>query len=186
MGLGDDKVKIAIGTKNKAKTGAVENVLKLYYDDLQFEHIEVNSDVAEQPFSVEETRQGAINRAVNTRHVTNADISFGLEGGVCEMDGVMYCCNWGAVALRDGTVLSAAGAQFILPEEIAIELRAGKELGPVMDVYTNEQNIRHHAGAIGIFTNGLINRKEMFEHIVKLLVGQIQFLRKDIKDVYNG
>ncbi|MER2191119.1 MAG: DUF84 family protein [Solibacillus sp.] len=170
---------IAIGTKNKAKTGAVENVLKLYYEELQFEHIDVQSGVPEQPFSMEETRQGAINRAVNTREKTNADASFGLEGGVCEIDGVMSCCNWGAVALRDGTIISAAGAQFILPEEIARELRAGQELGPVMDAYTNKQNIRQHAGAIGIFTNGLIDRKEMFEHIVKLLVGQVQFLQEN-------
>lgn len=179
-------MRIAIGTKNKAKTGAVENVLKQYYDKLQFEHIDVASDVSDQPFSMEETRQGAINRAVHTRQVTKADLSFGLEGGVCEIDGVMYCCNWGAVALRDGTVISAAGAQFILPKEIASELRAGKELGPVMDAYTNEQNIRQHAGAIGIFTNGLIDRKEMFEHIVKLLVGQLQFLRKNEQDICNG
>lgn len=178
-------MKVAIGTKNKAKTSAVEQVLTNYYKDLQFEHVDVASNVAEQPFSMEETRQGAMNRAVNTREATDADLSFGLEGGVCEIDGVMYCCNWGAVALRDGTVISAAGAQFILPEEIATELRAGKELGPVMDAYTNEQNIRHHAGAIGIFTNGLIDRKEMFEHIVKLLVGQVQFLRKNRQDVCN-
>lgn len=176
---------VAIGTKNKAKTGAVEQVLGLYYQDIKFEHVDVASDVAEQPFSMEETRQGAINRAVNTRAKTNAEWNFGLEGGVCEIDGVMYCCNWGAVALRDGTVISAAGAQFILPEEIARELRAGKELGPVMDAYTNRQNIRQHAGAIGIFTNGFIDRKEMFEHIVKLLVGQIQFLQKHKQDVCN-
>lgn len=176
---GDDKMKIAIGTKNKAKTGAVENTLHAYYTNLQFEHIEVSSGVSEQPLSMEETRQGAINRARNTREATNAEWSFGLEGGVCEIDGVMYCCNWGAVALKDGTVISAAGAQFCLPEEIAEQLRVGKELGPVMDAYTNEQNIRHHAGAIGIFTNGLIDRKEMFEHIVKLLVGQIQFLQQN-------
>lgn len=178
-------MKVAIGTKNKAKTGAIENVLAHYYTDLQFEQIDAPSNVSEQPFSMEETRQGAINRAVYTRQETNADFSFGLEGGVCEMDGVMYCCNWGAVAMRDGTVISAAGAQFVLPEGIASELRAGKELGPVMDAYTNEQNIRHHAGAIGIFTNGLIDRKEMFEHIVKLLVGQIQFLQKNKQDVCN-
>ena len=87
----------------------------------------------------------------------------------------MYCCNWGAVAMKDGTVISSSGAQFALPEVIAKELRIGKELGPVMDVYTNTENIRHHQGAIGIFTNDLIDRQQMFEHIVKLLVGQVLF-----------
>ena len=77
--------------------------------------------------------------------------------------------------LTDGTVFSSSGAQFALPEVIAEQLRIGKELGPVMDVYTNTENIRHNQGAIGIFSAGLIDRKEMFEHIVKLLVGQVLF-----------
>lgn len=171
----NERMKIAIGTKNKAKVGAVETIVSQYFTDVQFEHVDVASEVSVQPFSNEETRQGAINRARNAFIATHADISFGLEGGVEEIDGVMYCCNWGAVALKDGTMLSSAGAQFALPEKIAIELRSGRELGPVMDVYTNEQNIRHNAGAIGIFTNGLIDRKEMFEHIVKLLIGQVLF-----------
>ena len=168
-------MKIAVGTENKAKVGAVEAIVREYFPDAQLENLEVASDVSVQPFSNEETRQGAINRARNTLLKTNADLAFGLEGGVDEIDGVMYCCNWGAVAMKDGTVISSSGAQFALPEDIAKELRIGKELGPVMDVYTNTKNIRHHQGAIGIFTNNLIDRQQMFEHIVKLLVGQVLF-----------
>ena len=168
-------MKIAVGTKNKAKVGAVETIVREYFPNVEIESIDVASDVSVQPFSNEETRQGAINRARNTFGQTNADLSFGLEGGVDEIDGIMYCCNWGAVVLKDGTVFSSSGAQFALPEVIAEQLRIGKELGPVMDVYTNTENIRHNQGAIGIFSAGLIDRKEMFEHIVKLLVGQVLF-----------
>lgn len=168
-------MKIAVGTKNKAKVGAVQAIVSEYFPDAQLENIEVASDVSVQPFSNEETRQGAVNRARNTLLKTNADLAFGLEGGVDEIGGVMYCCNWGAVAMKDGTVISSSGAQFALPEVIAQELRMGKELGPVMDVYTDSENIRHHQGAIGIFTNDLIDRKQMFEHIVTLLIGQVLF-----------
>lgn len=168
-------MKVAVGTKNKAKVGAVEAIVKQFFPEATIESIDVPSDVSIQPFSNEETRQGAINRARNTMMKTNADITFGLEGGVDEIEGTMYCCNWGAVNLKDGTVIASSGAQFALPEEIARELRIGKELGPVMDVYTNIENIRHHQGAVGIFTHNLIDRKAMFEHIVKLLVGQVLF-----------
>ena len=175
-------MKIAVGTKNKAKVGAVETIVRQYFPEAKIESIDVASDVSVQPFSNEETRQGAINRARNTFSQTNADLSFGLEGGVDEIDGTMYCCNWGAVVLKDGSVFSSSGAQFALPEVIAEQLRVGKELGPVMDVYMNMENIRHHQGAIGIFSAGLIDRKEMFEHIVKLLVGQVLFkLNKETK-----
>ncbi len=163
---------VAIGTKNKAKTAAIKNIVNTFFDNVKFEQFNVPSEVSEQPFSNEETRRGAINRAINTLKVSHADLSFGLEGGVCEIDGLMYCCNWGAVALKDGTIISSAGAQFILPEEIANELRIGKELGPVMDAFTKKNDTRSSSGAVGVFTAGLVNRTEMFEHIVKLLIGQ--------------
>ncbi len=169
---------VAIGTRNQAKTSAVEEVIREFYEDVEFVHVDVPSGVNAQPFSDMETRQGAINRARQTLNATNATFSFGLEGGVHEMDGQMYCCNWGAVALQDGTMISSAGAQFMLPEEIAQKLREGQELGPVMDEYTNSKNIRHHAGAIGIFTHNLVDRKEMFKHIVKLLIGQVMYRNK--------
>lgn len=175
---------IGIGTKNKAKTAAVQNIANAYFQDVQFEQFAAASNVSEQPFSMDETRQGAINRALHTLESTGADLNFGLEGGVQEIGNVMYCCNWGALALKDGTIISAAGAQFILPDEIAEELREGKELGPVMDAYTKQNDTRSHAGAVGVFTGGLIDRTEMFEHIVKLLVGQYLFLTEN-KDWLN-
>lgn len=169
---------VAIGTKNQAKTAAVEEVIREIFEDVEFIHMDVPSGVSAQPFSDIETRKGAINRACNSLNATNATFSFGLEGGVHEIEGQMYCCNWGAVALQDGTIISSAGAQFILPEEIAQKLRDGQELGPIMDEFTNSKNIRHHAGAIGIFTNNLVDRKEMFKHIVKLLIGQVMYQNK--------
>ncbi|WP_042474533.1 DUF84 family protein [Bacillus ndiopicus] len=167
---------VAIGTQNKAKTSAVEKVIRAYFPQASFIHINVESGVAAQPLSSEETRQGAINRAKNTLQYTEADWGVGLEGGVHLIDKEMYCCNWGAVALRDGTVISSAGAQFVLPFEVASEVLGGQELGPVMDVFAKKENTRHNEGAIGIFSNGLIDRQQMFEHIVTLLVGQIMYL----------
>ncbi len=87
----------------------------------------------------------------------------------------MYVCNWGALTLADGTTFTAAGAQIILPEEIAQEIRGGRELGPVMEQYTQRLDIRQGAGAVGIFTQGIVSRQTMFEHIVALLVGQYLF-----------
>lgn len=166
---------IAIGTKNKAKVGAVEKIATQLIHNAQFVAIDVSSNVSEQPFSNEETRQGAINRAQAALQQTDAQIGFGLEGGVYELADTMYCCNWGALATREGNVYACAGATFTLPSQIAERLRNGEELGPVMDDFTKTTNIRHHAGAIGIFTNGHIDRKEMFEHIVLMLIGQYEY-----------
>ena len=171
-------MKIVIGTLNKAKTGAVENIINAHVKEVQYIYKNVQSGVSEQPFSNEETRRGAINRAINAMTETGATYSFGLEGGVEEIDGIMYCVNWGAVALKNGHIYTAQGASFMLPNEIANKLREGKELGPVMDEYLNTKGIRHTEGAVGIFTKGLIDRKSMFEHIVKLLIGQVYYFEK--------
>lgn len=163
---------VSIGTKNRAKSVAITNIVNNYFEHVEYIQMDVPSNVSEQPQTDEETRQGAINRAKNSLQQSGADLNFGLEGGVRIIDDTMYCCNWGALALKDGTVITAAGASFLLPERVASEIRSGKELGPVMDAFTNEKGIRHSKGAIGVFTTNLVDRTEMFEHIVKLLIGQ--------------
>ncbi|WP_223556621.1 DUF84 family protein [Lysinibacillus sphaericus] len=168
-------MKIAIGTTNKAKTEAVEVIARKYFDKPIFTYVKAASQVSDQPMTHKETRMGAINRSKNAMNETGAQLSFGLEGGVTEIDGVMYVCNWGALTVTNGTTYTAAGAQIILPEEIAQEIRAGKELGPVMELYTQRRDIRQGAGAVGIFTQGVVSRQMTFEHIVSLLVGQYLF-----------
>lgn len=167
-------MKIAIGTTNRAKVGAVVEALAPFYPQAEFVPVEVSSNVAAQPFSDEETRQGAINRAIAAKQATGAQIAFGLEGGVRELENVLYCCNWGAVATNE-TVYASSGAQFMLPCEVADAVRAGTELGPVMDAYTKQHDTRQHSGAIGVFTDGVVDRKAMFIHIVELLIGQVRY-----------
>lgn len=168
-------MEIAIGTTNKAKTQAVEAIVNQYFEKVTFTYFKAASQVSDQPMTTEETRLGAMNRANNASTATGAALSFGLEGGVTEIAGEMYVCNWGALTLADGTIFTAAGAQIRLPEEIAQEIRVGKELGPVMEHYTQRLDIRQGAGAVGIFTQGIVTRQKMFEHIVALLVGQYLF-----------
>ncbi|MFB5088061.1 DUF84 family protein [Psychrobacillus sp. PGGUH221] len=172
-------MKILIGTNNRAKTKAVITISTKYYPNAEFENKDVPSLVSNQPMSDEETRQGAINRAKHLM-VENVDAEFGigLEGGVKEIDGTMYVCNWGALVTKGGRVFSATGAGVPLPNEIAVLLKAGSELGPIMDVFTNKNDIRHDEGAIGVFTNGLVSRSDMFEHIMLLLIGQFELSKK--------
>lgn len=166
------KIRAAIASKNPAKINAVSSVFTNMEWTIDLSAVDAESAVSAQPFSQQETRQGAVNRA-NTA-LGDFDFAIGLEGGVYEMDGILYLCNWGALVTQDGRMYTAAGAQIPLPVEIAAQLNNGKELGPVMDDYANESGIRDHKGAIGILTDGLVNRGEMFSHVVKLLIGQYQ------------
>lgn len=166
-------MKIIIGSENPAKAAAVKNAFNL--PEAEFLAIDVPSNVSAQPFSDEETIEGAINRAVAALEQGDGDIGIGLEGGVHMTKHGLFLCNWGALAEPGHPPLIAGGARIPLPDEIAGKLLAGRELGPVMDEYTMKKNIRKNEGAIGIFTNGQINRSEMFTHLTKLLAGQYEY-----------
>ncbi|WP_010532344.1 DUF84 family protein [Lentibacillus jeotgali] len=161
-------MKIAIGSKNPAKIGAVQDVFA--YDEVI--STDASSQVSKQPFSDTETRQGAINRAAGSLQATSGDIGIGLEGGVMYVDDALYLCNWGALMTIDDVIFTGSGARILLPKEIDDELKKGLELGDVMDNYAKRKDVRQKEGAIGIFTNNRISRKEMFVHAVKLLHGQ--------------
>lgn len=163
-------MKVAIGSKNKTKVGAVKKVL-IELDPL-FLAVDVPSGVSPQPFSDEETLMGAKNRAKAAMVEANGDIGIGLEGGVMETKQGLLLCNWGALKIREGKEFIASGARIPLPIEVSERLKQGYELAVVMDAYTYKHDVRSKEGAIGIFTNGLIQREEMFIHVVKMLMGQ--------------
>lgn len=163
---------ICVASTNPAKTDAVALALEHMAIPARLESRQAASGVSAQPFSIEETRRGAINRAQHA--LGGCDMAIGLEGGVYELEGKLYLCNWGALATADGKLFTAAGAQVPLPDAIEQQLRTGKELGPVMDNYAQETGIRHHKGAIGILTAGNLNRVEMFAQVAILLFGQWQ------------
>ncbi|WP_456273706.1 DUF84 family protein [Bacillus sp. AK031] len=170
---------IGIGTTNKAKIAAVRNgFAELVNEKLIFEAYKTESGVSDQPFSDEETIKGAINRASSVLKMANANIGIGLEGGVVQTEFGMFLCNWGALYETGMNPIIAGGARILLPESVSQRLLNGEELGLVMDDYCQKEGIRHHEGAMGIFTSGAVNRDEMFQHTVKLLVGQRQYQRR--------
>lgn len=168
-------MRIIIGSNNQAKIRAVEEI---FPNDIVI-HKQVPSFVSEQPFSDEETREGAINRALRCIESEEDDVlGVGLEGGVMYIHDQLFLCNWGALVTKTKDIYTASGARILLPSSIANQLNAGMELGEVMAAYTRKKEVRHHKGAIGIFTNDLVSRKEMFAHVVKLLRGQWEFHRQ--------
>ncbi len=73
-------MKIAIGSVNPAKVKAVEEACKEQDIDVIITPMSVPSGVSNQPFSDEETIQGAVNRATNCLLEENIEIGIGLEG----------------------------------------------------------------------------------------------------------
>lgn len=164
-------MKVIIGSKNKTKITAVQTV---FQNNKVIAH-QASSQIASQPSSDEETRQGAINRAVQCATEHPGHIGIGLEGGIMVLEDQLYLCNWGALAISEEEVFTASGARIVLPNSFMKPLNEGMELSVLMDQLTHRKDIRNHSGAVGIFTSGLVSRTEMYTHIVKLLKGQWKY-----------
>ncbi|MEN0644452.1 DUF84 family protein [Alkalicoccobacillus gibsonii] len=169
--LNTTQLTVAIGTKNPAKVHAVKETL--LSEPLSFVSVEVPSGVSCQPFSEDETRLGALNRAKAALVEAETDLAIGLEGGVSETEtGSLMLCNWGVMVDKKGKAWEASGLKIPVPTDVSDGLLKGQELGTIMNERANEEGTNTREGAVGAFTLNWISRKEMFSHIVKALYGQ--------------
>lgn len=151
-------MKIAVGSTNPAKVRAVQRAVRKAWPDAEIVPLEVPSGVSEMPLSAEEGKRGALQRASAARQAAEADLGIGLEGAVEERPEGLYLTGWVAVVDREGYASLVQTAAMPLPAVIAEEIRAGAELGPVMDRYSGQNNSKQHLGAVGFLTRGLVPR----------------------------
>lgn len=160
---------VAIGSQNPIKIEAVRTAFEKMGLTVEVISVEVVTGVSDQPFSDEETIQGAVNRAKNVFNspgVKHVDYAIGLEGGVVETSFGVFVCNWGAVVNREGVIGIGGGHRVQLPHVIVQELHKGLELGTVIDQWAGGHGIKKKEGTIGILTDNHITRTSMFRDVV--------------------
>ncbi|MGZ3460505.1 MAG: inosine/xanthosine triphosphatase [Archangium sp.] len=152
---------IAVGSTNPAKTSAVKAVCERAFPGCTVVAVDAPSGVPEQPIGAKETSTGARNRArAALEAVEGARMGMGLEGGV-DSDGSLINCV--AVVEAGGRENLAWGVRFPLPPAVVARVLEGEELGPVMDQVSGRSESKKHLGAVGILTNGLFTRAEMWQ-----------------------
>jgi inosine/xanthosine triphosphatase len=166
-------MKIIVGSLNPVKIGALEEAFAK--TSFLVSGAAVDSKVRDQPLSHEETRQGAINRARACVKEAGADLGFGLEGGVFISEGLLYLCSWGALADKEETICVVSGPTFRLPDAFKKPLLDGFELNDVMFNVMGIKELGSKEGAIGHFTKGVTNRREVFKQMAQILWGQYQY-----------
>lgn len=166
-------MKIAVGSVNPAKIMAVKKILEKNFEVVP---VDAPSLVSEQPIGDQETVKGAINRAQTCLEGREEEFTFaiGLEGGVVDTEYGLMVINWGALVDPQGNVFIASGARAPLPADVAKKVLNGQTLGEAIDAYTKRIGVSKKEGAMGVITNGRINRDEMFSHVVKALIGQYE------------
>ena len=173
-------MKILVGSKNPVKVASVEEAFLNYFQEIEAIGIEVESGVSHQPVG-EETFIGAKNRAsalklINEKENLNANFFVGIEGGIIKLYEKWFAFGCMCIIDTENNVGFGSSPQFELPQCVIEKLLAGIELGEVMDEIQNQENTKQKHGAIGYFTNGVMNRKELY--IEGLKVAVVPFLHK--------
>ena len=171
-------MKINVGSANQIKIDAVKEKI-LEYDFLKNAQVigmEASSDVSDEPKTMEETIRGAMNRAKYA--FRNCDYSFGLESGVMQVpythSGYMDVC---ACAIFDGKeyFLGLSSAFEWPPKIMNLVLGEGLDISKAFFKagLTKNTHVGAAEGAVGIITNGQLNRKEYTKQAITTALVQL-------------
>jgi len=175
-------MKIFVGSENPVKIEAVKEAFTKYFGEVEVIGIGVESHVPAQPVN-DETYIGAQSRAIHLKELNEkenlgGDYFVGIEGGIAEEFQKWFAFGAMCIMDKEGRIGLGTSPHFELPKNVAEKLLNGNELGDVIDELTNAENSKQHSGAIGFFTNGVMDRKELYTN--GLIVAMIPFLHKQL------
>jgi inosine/xanthosine triphosphatase len=161
---------LVVASTNPVKVQAALNGFRRLFPAVEVEVVTVSvpSGVAHQPLSDEETLRGALNRSSNAMAVQpNADYWIGIEGGVQARENELTSFSW--IVVRSATLIGKGRTgTFFLPPAIAELIRQGKELGEADDMVFSRANSKQEDGAVGLLTDNVIDRAQLYEHAMIL------------------
>jgi inosine/xanthosine triphosphatase len=158
-------MKIAVASHNPVKLGAARRAFETCFAGAAVDIVPVDgeSDVGAQPFSDEDTRHGAINRAHNAgENAPEASYWVGIEGGVDTFNGQLMTFAWMAVLGPDGRTGVARSLSLPLPPVVKQLVEEGLELGEANDRVFSTANSKQAGGAFGLLTGGRFTREGVY------------------------
>lgn len=165
-------MKINVGSKNPNKVEAVREVLKDYpmFQNIEVFGMNVSSGVYKQPMSLEETREGAFNRAKNS--FKGCDYGVGIESGLFfSKIPIPKYFNLCVCAIYDGmNFYEGLTSGFEYPDRVIKRLLENKlEINEAVFrcEITNSKKIGSEKGILNIFTNGRIDRKSYTKEAIR-------------------
>jgi len=158
---------IAVGSTNPVKIEAVRDAISRYPSLSRSEVLNgaSPSGVPDQPLRLEDTLQGARNRALHSFdsfHLTHDDLGIGIEGGIGLICGAGYF-HLEAAVLYDGEIFYQGISPGIeIPPNVLREIRSGKTLGDAFFSLGLTENPRLGSaeGFIGVLSGMRMDRKQ--------------------------
>jgi len=158
---------VVVGSKNPVKLNATRNILGRIYGDITVSSTNVDSGVPDQPFGLDQTVKGAVNRAKNA-FSEEFDLSVGIESGLLMVPETLtgyIDLQW--CAIYDGNNITiGASSGFEYPPSVIKEVLNGVEVGDVMDKVTGVNDLGQKKGAVSYLSRDMLNRTENTEECV--------------------
>jgi len=172
---------IAVASRNPVKIAACRQAFEAVFPhhQLRVEGFSVPSGVSDQPLTDAETFEGARNRVHALPPLAaEADFFVGIEGGIDRHGRSVQAFAWILVMDAEGLQGTARTAAFSLPPAVVQLLEQGLELGHANDEVFGREHSKHKEGAVGLLTNGLIDRCGLYAHAVQLAC--IPFIQREM------
>ncbi len=166
---------VNVGSENPVKVAAVREVLQRFHPKLAVNAVAVPRTVGEQPWGAE-AELGAEARARES--VGKGDLGIGIEAGVLERADGLYDVQHCAIVDGTGWTTRGQGMGFRYPPAVADLVRKGMTVGDACAQLFEEGDQGSGKGAIGILTNGVLDRKSLTEQAV--LAAMVPRIRKEL------
>ncbi len=166
----DNKIKVAVGSKNPIKLKATENIFERVFGDVEIISCEV--DTSSQPFD-EEVLDNAIKRAKDALNKTDSDFGVGIEAGLIKNSRAntgYVDIQWCAVIDKEENISVGSSPGFEIPKKVVNEILKGREMEDVMEKISGIDKIGEKEGAVGFLSKGLIDRLSLTEQCVLMAI----------------
>lgn len=173
---------ILVGSKNPVKIEATEIAFSKHFDDIEIKGYSVESNVPDQPHN-DEVYEGALNRTkelfkLNQQENLDAQYFVGIEGGIEFKYNRWFSFGCMCIMDKDRNIGFGSSPHFQIPPEVIDRLLKREELGHVMDEIMKQKNTKQKMGAIGFFTGGVMNRRDLY--VPGLIAALVSFNHPDM------
>jgi len=164
---------MAVGTTNPGKVAAVRTAVAGYSSLAPWEILtaKVDSGVSDQPATLDETTQGAKNRAQRARVQREAELGIGMESGLFEAGGRLFdVC---ACVIDDGKQQHVGySCAWELPTEVQKKVKEGMNLTEAFNAcrICDDPDIGDKGGVLAVMTGGRVTRPDYTVQSIQMAI----------------
>jgi len=164
---------IAVGSTNPAKMKGARLAFSRLFRDVVLKEVDTTSFVKAQPLSLEETMEGAEERAVFAFESARPDFGVGVEAGLVQLGkgwpGHYLNLQIAAVVDHAGNLSFGCSSGFPIPASFVAKLKQNRK---ELDHYTHElmgaREVREEHGIVYHLSGRRVSRVEMTEQCVSM------------------